>query len=600
MSGISGVSGMSDIKPEPVPIDLQFSRSARMVLKRIMPLKHLKKHERDKDLTLKCHKRKLTDNYYGIVPEKLSRNTIIAIIYMALNLTKDKIQLSDLIRFLNEGHLSYYDVKHFFPENLSAKTILRINITYNKMILIPSITDLRKLTAKLCKLLNVQLVQPNMLELCSNYLMELSLPKILNDFIAKILDVCPPEINHSPEKSYQSPNYEGRAVSYILYLLKLIFKLDGQMEEEISRTAENLNKNYGTNIFVWTEWVKYIETRTIILKQCHFPTSLLLEPDSENNSYLYLQYVNLLKSKMTQELLNHNEGVIYPKMKAMLIELNKFQKPTLKKSEQSYLFNASLQPSNDYLNSLLEIHPETIVIPDFMSVKHTERDLSCYIKPNSFRNKFLAKGIDLNINSITTENIQTVDFFLNEIKSKRVDELLNPAFYKFKFEDGIQSDSDSDEGICEPPKKKLYTKKVNLFSNETDESLTNHESTIFDDLSDDEQLAESTTNCFEKIQFNMTNFEYWTYMGNMRKVTIEQFSDVEKKFSLSFAWLLNECSRLLQMDNRDLYHELLVTENYFSYVIKPFEKDQKNLLFQHRRKLKTFGIESIKKLKNMW
>lgn len=595
---MSGVSGMSDVKP--VPIDLQFSRSARMVLKRVMPLKHLKKHECDKDLILKCHKRKFTDNHYGLVPEKLSRNTIIAIIYMALNLTKDKIQLSDLIRFLNEGHLSYYDVKHFFPENLSSKTILRINISYNKSILIPSATDLRKLTAKLCKFLNVQLVQPNMLELCSNYLMELSLPKILNDFIGKILDVCPPEIKHSPTKSDHSPNYEGRAISFILYLLKLIFKLDGKVEEEISKTAENLNRNYGTHIFVWTEWVNYIETRTIILKQCHFPTSLFLEPDSENNSDLYLQYVNIMKSKMTQEFLHNNEGIIYPKIKSMLIELNKFQKPTLKKSEQSYLFNASLQPSKDYLDELLQNQSEFIAIPDYMSVKHSERDLSCYIKPNAFRNKFLAKGIDLNINTVTNENIQTIEFFLNEIKSKRIDELLYPAFYKFKFEEDIKSDSDSDEGICEPPKKKIYTKKLNLFSNETDESLTNKEFTIFDDLSDDELPMESTTNCVEKNQFNMTNFEYWTYMGNMRKVTIEQFIEIENKFSLSFAWLLNECSRLLQMDNRDLYHELLVTENYFSYVIKPFEKDQKNLLFQHRSNDNSTGVESIKKLKNMW
>lgn len=601
-------------KPEPAQIDLQFSRGARKFLKRVMPLKHLKKHETDKDSSLKCHKKSFSWNSAGLRIEKLTKQVIIAIIYMALNLTKDNIQLSDLIRFLNEGHLSYYDVKHFFPENISAKTILRINLTYNKTTLIPSHRDLRIMTAKLCKFMRVQLVKPNMLGLCSRYLIDLSLPPIINEYIRNILEVCPSEIEHNPKTSVESPNYEGRAISYIIFLLKLLFKLDGKAEEEISRTAEILNTNYGTNIFVWSQWVKFIETRNIILKQCHFPTSILLEPDSENSSHLYLEYVNTMKSKMSQELTNNNEGQIYSKMKSMLIELKKLHKQDIKKTKPSYIFKASLQPSKDYLDNLLQIQPEYVVIPDYMSVNHFERDLSCYIKPNSFRNKLLSQSIDLSIYTISNANLQMADFFFNEAKIKRVVELKVPVFYKFIIEadrDGSQlhntskteSESDSDEGIYEPPKKTVSTRGIKLFSNQTNEPLTNYESKLFDDFSDDEEPIESNTDCLSKIPFNITNFEYWTYMGNMNYLNFDQFSDVEFQFPLSFAWLLNECSRSLQMDNRDLYHELLVTENYFCYVIKPFEKDQKNLLLQFRcnKGIGTrHGRESIKKLKKLW
>lgn len=600
----------SHTHPDPTPIDLQFSSTARRILKRVMPLKHLKKHATDKDKTLKCHRKSFSGNLKGLQTEKLSTNTIIVIIYMALNITKDKIQLSDLVRFLNEGHLSFYDVKHFFPENIPAKTVLNFNLTYNRLVLIPSVSDLRTLTAKLCKFLNVQLVQPDLLGLCSRYLNELSLPKMMNDFIAKILVVSPPEMRHDPTKTLESPNYEGRAISFILYMLKLIFKLDGKTEEEISTTSENLNENCGTNIFVWTEWVKFIETRTVILKQCHFPTSILLEPDGEKSSHLYLEYVNTMKSKMSHELLNNNEGHIYSSMKSILIDLKKLHIPDIKKNQHSFFFNASLQPSKDYLDNLLNIQPESIVIPDYMSVEHTERDLSCFIKPNSFRNKFHSKGIDLSISPISNENLQTTEFFLNELKSQRIHDLQVPSFYKFVFDDENSSSNGSaaidnkEEGR---PKKKKFFRETCLFSNQTEKVLNSSETNIFDDLSDDEEPNELNTDCLEKIPFNMTNFEYWTHMGNMKRVTAEHFIDIEKKFPLSFAWVFNECSRFLQIDNRDLYHELLVTENYFSFVLKPFEKDQKDLLFQYRRGnvkgcrgRSTVCRESIKKLKNMW
>lgn len=589
---------------DPTPIDLEFSTSARRVLKRVMPLKHLKKHATDKDHSLKCHRKSFSGHLKGVQTEKLSTNTIIVIMYMALNLTKDKIQLSDLIRFLNEGHLSFYDVKHFFPENIPAKTILNFNLTYNRLVLIPSVTDLRTLTAKLCKFLNVQLVQPDLLGLCSRYLNELSLPKMMNDIIAKMMVVSPPEMRHEPTKSLESPNYEGRAISFILYVLKLLFKLDGKTEEEISRTSENLNEKCGTNIFVWTEWVKFIETRKIILKQCHFPTSILMDPDGENSSHLYLEYVHTMKSKMPHELLNNSEGHIYSKMKSILIDLKKLHVPEIKKNQQSFLFNASLQPSKDYLENLLNIQPECIVIPDYMSVEHTERDVSCFIKPNSFRNKLHSKGIDLSINTISNKNLKTTEFFFNELKSQRIYELQVPSFYKFEFQDDNSSSNESAAIDHKEPKTKKFFREKCLFSNETEKLLKKSESNIFDDLTDDELPSELNTDGLEKIPFNMTNFEYWTYMGNMRKVTAEQFSDIENKFPLSFAWVFNECSRFLQMDNRDVYHELLVTENYFSFVLKPFERDQKNLLFQYRsdkgRRGGGVGRESVKKLKKMW
>lgn len=38
------------------------------------------------------------------------------------------------------------------------------------------------------------------------------------------------------------PNYEGRAMAFIIVIMKILFGLDGITEFEISRVAEKINK----------------------------------------------------------------------------------------------------------------------------------------------------------------------------------------------------------------------------------------------------------------------------------------------------------------------------------------------------------------------
>lgn len=43
-------------------------------------------------------------------------------------------------------------------------------------------------------------------------------------------------------KSCCTPNYEGRAMAFIVVVLKILFGLDGITEYEISRVAEKINR----------------------------------------------------------------------------------------------------------------------------------------------------------------------------------------------------------------------------------------------------------------------------------------------------------------------------------------------------------------------
>jgi TATA box-binding protein-associated factor RNA polymerase I subunit B len=38
------------------------------------------------------------------------------------------------------------------------------------------------------------------------------------------------------------PNYEGRAMAFIIFVLKLLFGLDGKTEYEISKVTKKLNE----------------------------------------------------------------------------------------------------------------------------------------------------------------------------------------------------------------------------------------------------------------------------------------------------------------------------------------------------------------------
>jgi TATA box-binding protein-associated factor RNA polymerase I subunit B len=43
-------------------------------------------------------------------------------------------------------------------------------------------------------------------------------------------------------KSPLTPNYEGRAMAYIIVVLKILFGLDDITENEISRVVEKINR----------------------------------------------------------------------------------------------------------------------------------------------------------------------------------------------------------------------------------------------------------------------------------------------------------------------------------------------------------------------
>lgn len=60
-------------------------------------------------------------------------------------------------------------------------------------------------------------------------------------YVERLYLLCP-SIMKFNEKSHFIPNYEGRAMAYIVVVFKILFGLDDLTEKEISRVAEKLNE----------------------------------------------------------------------------------------------------------------------------------------------------------------------------------------------------------------------------------------------------------------------------------------------------------------------------------------------------------------------
>jgi TATA box-binding protein-associated factor RNA polymerase I subunit B len=60
-------------------------------------------------------------------------------------------------------------------------------------------------------------------------------------YVECVMTFSPPSMKFNKCLSHFS-NYEGRAMAYIIFVLKLLLGLDGRTEYEISKVTEKLNK----------------------------------------------------------------------------------------------------------------------------------------------------------------------------------------------------------------------------------------------------------------------------------------------------------------------------------------------------------------------
>lgn len=139
------------------------------------------------------------------------------------------------------------------------------------------------------------------MKLVQRFLDEMALPLDLLPLIERLMLFWPPVMRYS-RSIVLLPNYEGRAMAYILFVLKLIFGLDGYREKEMSVAAGKVNRvmqdaGLKETIFVYEDWKNHMEYRQIILDKFYYPTFHNKYCTSAKPYLAYNEMLNTLKPK---------------------------------------------------------------------------------------------------------------------------------------------------------------------------------------------------------------------------------------------------------------------------------------------------------------
>ncbi|XP_062934514.1 TATA box-binding protein-associated factor RNA polymerase I subunit B isoform X2 [Cynocephalus volans] len=185
----------------------------------------------------------------GIVKMTVPRT--LAFCYLSLLWQREAITLSDLLRFVEEGHIPYINAFQHFPEEMKLygrdKGIFAIESwpdyedIYNKVIEVATFLDLPRFPdiTKECYF------HPNIL--CMKYLMEVNLPDEMHSLTCQVVKMTGigevDFLTFDPiAKMAKTVKYDVQAVAVIVVVLKLLFLLDDHLEWSLSNLAEKHNE----------------------------------------------------------------------------------------------------------------------------------------------------------------------------------------------------------------------------------------------------------------------------------------------------------------------------------------------------------------------
>ncbi|XP_048951494.1 TATA box-binding protein-associated factor RNA polymerase I subunit B isoform X2 [Canis lupus baileyi] len=175
----------------------------------------------------------------------------LAFCYLSLLWQRETITLSDLLRFVEEGHIPYIHAFQRFPEEMKLygrdKGIFAIESW-------PTYEDIYKKTIEIGKFLDLPrfpditedcYLHPNIL--CMKYLMEVNLPDEMNDLTCQVVKMTGigevDFLTFDPiAKMAKTVKYDVQAVAVIVVVLKLLFLLDDNLEWTLSNIAEKYNE----------------------------------------------------------------------------------------------------------------------------------------------------------------------------------------------------------------------------------------------------------------------------------------------------------------------------------------------------------------------
>lgn len=637
-------------------IRIRYSRRTRRKARKKMSRNHLIEHQNDIGRKLKCHDYK--------DKEVLGRSFVYAILWLALNQIDDSHQISDLIRYAKESHIKLNNISSFLPPNVNSKQAM----THFRRSSNDSLTHaaLRTKALAIAQIINIRSIRmPDLGNLCERYVKDLSLPSEISDTIRRLLAFYPPEMKTKKISTLTRavPNYEGRAMAFVIFVLKLLFGLDDKRECDISMSAQQINEKLiefdskQRPLFIWSEWVEYINMRNTILSQCHYPTAMQIDPNVSMHTDMYVDFLKRANDDgQYQEIYRKIEMENIRLIFDQIVQLH--AQHDLNKSKPSCHFAPSMTPFTSYMEHIQSDRSikSKIYIPNFMNVNHEARDILPYLKPKQLKNDFKSHKCRLLIKEIGfNSNLQFSDIFHeNEKRTSNV---------KFKFDvttqEWMRSLRERDERnrntanvncsinnavieetvkehlrhlTLKQQEKKLAEKDTSTSSANqtenpsfsemsTDQFFEEEEKEIFDDYrlleprrnldqqpnilyccSSDDDSDDNDSSDLDSIDFVISNLDYWIAMQNIYYITNASFDETFNQLPKSFQWLLKQCALQIHMHVKDLYIELLAIETQYRYVLKPIFKMNHYIRYRkmNRNKFDPKTFNAINLLKRIW
>ncbi|XP_012287844.1 TATA box-binding protein-associated factor RNA polymerase I subunit B [Orussus abietinus] len=448
------------------------------------------------------YQRKHVTTQYKISPQVITPMKLWAIIYLALRIHKENVHLADMLRYGREGHLSYYKLDHLLPPEIS--------IAKGDMTILSQVNDIthkgmRQLSASMAKFLNIyELFCPDFLPLITQYCQELRLPRGVLLYAERLIALSPPVMSFNVQKPY-IPNYEGRAMAFIIVILKVLFALDGITEYQISRLAEKINSRARSRglsdpqLFSFREWQRYIECRRSILVNSQFSMKLKYEPDLPGTSHLYLQFLKSIHSKRSG-----NEPPVTDYKHFLSQELKIAMKNCVGKLNATFasqpnvnVFAPSLTPQYAYLEQLLS-QP----FQDFPAILQTDfykMKVGYITKPDLLKELATQCGINLKVVYSGMNFLEKVVPEFEPTKMPSVKELNEHVVVEELEVTKNEFDSKSEDLNeylhrdhlgrikIDPDKKDAYD-RVRSIRNENDSTAECSEDFLFDEVSRDGKL----------------------------------------------------------------------------------------------------------------
>lgn len=573
-------------------LDIEYSQIAKEVRRDVL----LQREKTGRDVVVNAEVK-----YKDLVRLKqtvllLNEKTLIYILYCALNICGSKIQLGDLLRFTRESLISFYNFTKHLPEDHNKQ----LSLTKGQSFAFNKFATIRMLLPKFVAIipdLDGSFTLPNMPQLVRRYLKELSLPEDLGDFIERLINFMPP--NMKSDASKYIPNYEARAVAYILFVLKLLFGIDGYREVEISKSAKKFNnqlkkEGIGSFLFVFEDWREFIAYRDIILSKYYCPYILnrQYEGDTPYASFLAMleqvQQEILIKKKKNFHFFEKKRQEKFANTQNLANKLLAMHnKNEINEEEAFYSTNEiSFTPLHDAFKAIIESSLGSKLNAKIIKSNHRFTTCTYFLKPKSLMNLF---KFDIRIKKcIFPKNFTFKKAAVKENKIK---------FYKV-VHDGVTQKAWMEEKKVKPKEDQLAYHQLNYekilakraaiqqeikdirSKRQKAKSRIKHEENFFEYLFDDgnknklkpqDEIADlnefdamfgNTREC-RNITFVTPDFNLWHVNAPVIDYTSSSLEEIFPKLPKKFRWLLAVASSTINQSESDVYRQLVIIEREF-------------------------------------